>query len=138
MTFKEIIKSIDKKEKLFILYFSLFLILLLLIPYLYGYFNTPAEHYYNPIYGFSSGDKSVYYSYIEQIKQGNFLLKDLYTSEIQSRQTLNILWLFIGLFAKIFHLSVPLVFLLFQIMLTPVLLYLLYLFISLIFLLNAR
>lgn len=133
MTFKEIIKSIDKKEKLFILYFSIFLILLLLIPYLYGYLHAPENNYYNPIYGFSSGDKSVYYSYIEQIKQGNFLLKDLYTSEVQSRQTLNVLWLFIGLFAKVFHLSTPLAFLLFQILLTPILLYLLYLFISLIF-----
>ncbi len=133
MTFKEIVKSIDKKEKLFILYFSIFLILLLLIPYLYGYFSAPENTYYNPIYGFSSGDKSVYYSYIEQIKQGNFLLKDLYTSEIQSRQTLNVLWLSLGILAKTFHLSPPLAFLLSQILLTPILIYSLYLLISLIF-----
>ena len=119
MTFKKILKSLSKKEWKFILIISLISILLVSIPYIYGLINKPIDTTYNPIQGFSSGDKEVYNSYIEQIKQGNFLLKDLYTSENQNKVTLNIMWLSTGLFAKFFNLSNSLSFYLIQIFSIP-------------------
>jgi hypothetical protein len=119
MTFKKILKSISQKEWIFIIITTLIVIILISIPYIYGLIIQPENTQYNPVHGFTSGDKEVYYSYIEQIKQGNFLLKDLYTSEPQTRLTFNIFWVSIGTFARIFNLSSPLSFFLFQIFLTP-------------------
>ena len=132
MTFKKILKSISQKEWIFIIITTLIVIILISIPYIYGLIIQPENTHYNPIHGFTSGDKEIYYSYIEQIKQGNFLLKDLYTSEPQTRLTFNIFWWSIGIFAKIFNLSNPLSFFLAQILLTPLLLITIYTFLVLI------
>ena len=47
------------------------------------------------------GDTAVYLSYIEQIKQGSWLVQDWYTTE-QLPATFNIFWLVVGLGARIF------------------------------------
>ncbi len=121
LTFRKIIKSISKKEWLFIFLTSILLIILAISPYIYGKIIQPANTYYNPLSGFVAGDKEVYFSYIEQIKQGHFLFKDLYTAEPQNRPTFNILWWGVGILARIFNLSSAVAFLLAQILLIPLL-----------------
>jgi hypothetical protein len=56
------------------------------------------------------GDIHVYFSYIEQVRQGHFVSEDLYTGEPQARVMLNSFWSVLGLVAKITGLSNIIVF----------------------------
>ncbi len=76
-----------------------------------------------------SDDLAIYFSYIEQASSGKFLLKDLYTFE-EGAGTINFVWWFIGIFAKIFNLTPPGAFHLSRIILAPILVFVLYFSIS--------
>lgn len=121
--------NLDKKEINFIWFCSLILIAATSFWLIYGWLSTPAGFYFLGLNSLSPGDTYVYFSYLEQIKQGNLFLKDLYTSESQNYY-LNIFWLPSGLMAKIFNLSNLLAYQLVRIFLLIVFLFLLYLFIS--------
>ena len=114
----------------FIAGFSLLLIFLTTAPYLYGYLTTPPNQTFTGFGLYSWFDTPVYYGYIEQIKQGNFLLQDLHTSEPQ-RPFFNIFWLALGLVAKIFSLSPTLIFHLTKLVLVPILVYSIFIFLRL-------
>lgn len=133
MYIKKIIRSIDKKELKFLLITTLVTIIIVFIPLIYGYINTPNGSDYNGMYGPALCDKHVYYSYIEQVKQGHFLFKDLYSSEPQNRILLNVFWLSAGIFGKILKISNALTFYLYKIPLIPILIIISYLFIALVF-----
>jgi len=85
MTLKELIKTIDRKEKFFLLILIIVIVIVTSIPYLYGYFNRPADSYYTGKHTLSSIDLYLYLSYFEQVKQGHFFFINLYTSEPQFR-----------------------------------------------------
>jgi len=87
---------------------SFVLILVTCIPYAYGYFSRPDGHTYSGIDFLTPGDTNTYLSMIEQVKQGHWSFVNLYTSEEHPRVYVHLLWLLIGLMAKIFSLS-PLV-----------------------------
>lgn len=114
----------------FILGFSLALILLASAPYLYGYLTTPQNQTFTGFGLYSWVDTPVYYGYIEQIKQGHFLLQDMHTSEPQ-KPFFNVFWLTLGLLAKIFNLSPALAFHLTKLILVPILVYSLFIFLRL-------
>ncbi len=130
MTLKELLKTIDKKEWRFVFLIAAAVVIITALPYLYGYFSAPPNLYYLGTQSFNPADVPNYYSWIEQIKQGNFLLKGLMTSENQVALLFNPFFLVMGLTAKIFNLSSPLVFQLFRTMLIPVGLVVSYTFIS--------
>ena len=121
-----------KREKIYLALISLVFVILTTIPYLYFWEKTPENNIYTGTNYLLSNDNFVYYSYIEQIKQNSFLLQDLFTSEKLS-PVLNVFWLSIGIFAKIFNLSAPLAFHISRILLSFVLVYVLYHFLSLFF-----
>ncbi len=130
MTLKEIIKSISKKEWHFVILLIVVMVLITTIPYIYAYLHAPAGYFYNGIHSLTPGDSAVYFSYINQVKAGAWLLKDNFTSELQSAGLLNLLWLKVGLLARLFNLSAPLAFQLMRIFLIPIFLVIIYIFIS--------
>ncbi len=129
MGLKELIKSITKKEWHYVILLSVLVILITTLPYLYAHLNAPEGYFYNGIHSIASSDTNVYFSYINQIKAGNFLIKDYFTSEEQIG-VLNLFWLKVGLFAGLFDLSPVLAFQIFRIILIPLFVLIAYLFIS--------
>lgn len=130
MTFKQLLQTISKKEWRWVLILALILITLTSVPYIYAYLNTPGGYFYNGLHALTPGDVSVYFSYINQIKAGHWLLQDYFTSEAQTGGLFNIIWLVIGLLAKLFNLSAPLAWQISRLVLIPVFLAVIYIFIS--------
>jgi len=133
MLLGDIFKSIDQKEKRFLLLLSLVVVLITALPYLFGYLITPANTSYTGIHALTPGDFNVYYSYIEQAKQGNFVFQDLYTSEKQDFPLIKPFWSAVGIFARIFNLPSWLAVQLSRLLLIPIFIFGAYLFISYLF-----
>lgn len=130
MTFKQLIWSISKKEWQFVIIIGFILILVTGLPYVYAYINAQEGSFYNGLHFLTSGDIFVYYSYINQIKEGNWLLKDYFTSELQTTGLLNLFWLGVGLMARFLNLSAFFAFQISRLLLIPLFLAVLYVFIS--------
>lgn len=127
---KELIKSISGSEKRFLFLMTVALLLITTLPYVLGYFLAPEGRFYNGLHALSPGDVPIYYSYINQVKGGDFLVKDLFTSEVQDLGGLNVWWFLVGVFAKIFNLSPILAFHLSRIFMVPVIVFTGYLFLA--------
>lgn len=109
---------------------SLFFIILALYFLLIGTLATPKDSIYVGTQYLNALDTPVYYSWIEQAKAGNFLFKDLFTHEPHPRYILDIFWLSLGWLAKILSLSSITIYHLARLFLIPLLLIILYIFIS--------
>ena len=99
------------------------------VPYAYGYLKTPHNYHYLGIH-LAPADIFVYESYINQVKDGNFLIENLYNNELPPEKNLNIFWLATGYLAKIFNLSPFFALYAAKIILTPLLLLIIYFLIS--------
>lgn len=133
MIIKEFFKSISKKEWYFLLIAILIILITTNIPYIYGYLTMPPGRVFLGIHSQTPADFPVYYSYINQVKEGKFLLKDVFTSEYQEFGVFNIVWLTAGLFAKFFYLSDRASYHLARVFLTPLLPLAIYLLFSIFF-----
>ncbi|MCL5794901.1 MAG: hypothetical protein M1338_00885 [Patescibacteria group bacterium] len=129
MTLVQIIKSISKKEWFFVLAIVLVIITITTLPLVYGLMNAPQGSTFTGVHFSNINDWFVYYSYIEQIKQGSWLLDNLTTAEPQTA-LFNPLWLGVGLLARTFNLSVFMALNLARIILIPILYFVAYLFIA--------
>lgn len=78
----------------------------------------------------SSGDLPVYFSYINQAKEGHFFLHDLHTIEPERYGTINLFWWGLGQKARIFNISPQAVFHTSRLLLMPFLVFSLYLLIA--------
>ncbi len=125
-------KKISKKEWLFVFFVSFIIIFFTTLPLGYGVIVGPENKDFTGIHFAVPNDWFVYYSYMEQVRQDNFLFDNLYTHE-ESLASLNIFWLLVGLFAKFFNLSNILAFNLVRIFLISILLIVAYFFISYLF-----
>lgn len=130
MTLKDIYKSITTKEWKKILFWIMITIFITTIPFIYGYFNTPPGKTQSGIRSLTSIDLHVYYSYIEQTKQGQIIFFDLFTGEAQNPLIFNIFWLSVGLAGKILKLNNIITFQLSRILLIPIFIFTIYIFIS--------
>lgn len=92
------------QNKKFILGLIVALWILTVLPAIYGYFATPSNFHFTGIEYLVPGDFHSYLSYFEQVKQGNFILRDLYTSEEQTSAIFNPFFLMFGLLGKLFDL----------------------------------
>ena len=128
---EEFNNKLTREEKKFIWLVCIILIIITAIPYFYGYLIKGQDFYYTGINIFSPGDGPVYFSFIEQVKQGSFLLDDLHTNELNYTQLFNPFWFLVGLTAKIFSLPAAWAYHLFRLILTPIFLFSLYKFCSL-------
>ncbi|MFA6392170.1 MAG: hypothetical protein WCW66_05520 [Patescibacteria group bacterium] len=133
-----ILKSINKNEKRFIVIVIAFVIIVTSIPYIFGLIRTPDGSFYTGIHALTPGDTNVYYSYIEQVKQGEIIFRDLYTSEIQDAPLINPFWFIIGLFGKITHLPTWLTLQISRLVLAAVFVMVAYIFISYIFIEKSK
>lgn len=106
---RDLLKTISKKEWRFFWIVAIFFLLITMLPVVLGYFLTPTNHTYLGLHFFSPVDYFVYYSYIQQIKEGQFLLFNLFSME-PDFGTLNIFWLFLGLIARFLKLPVIFIF----------------------------
>jgi hypothetical protein len=131
---KKIIKklNISKSEWKFVFLLTAIIIIITTLPYLYAHFQSSKNQIYNGLHILTSGDTHVYFSYLEQIKQGNYLFKNLFTSET-TMPVLNIFWLTAGLFGKLFNLGNILNFHIVRILLIPLCVISLYFLISYLF-----
>jgi len=132
MKISQILNSISIKEWRFVIFLVLGVIFITTIPLIYGWLITPVGQSFSGIHFAALNDWFVYYSYLEQARQGSFLFRDLFTAE-PSLPVFNPFWLAVGLGAKIFHLSNLLAFNLFRIVLIPLLYFVVYLFLAYLF-----
>jgi len=98
---KELLQSISRREWYFIAAIAVGIIILTAMPYLYGHYTAFERMVYTGIHHLTPGDTNVFLSMIEQVKQGNSVFINLYTSEPQERLFINPLWLSVGWFAKL-------------------------------------
>lgn len=91
------------------------------LPFLIGSSITPrgAQFYGNKI--IAPGDYSIYYSYIEQGRQGRVFMDDAFTSEPHPATLFQPLWFIVGMLARLLDLSGPLAFALARLAATPLL-----------------
>jgi hypothetical protein len=122
--------EISTKEWKFVGLISLLLISITTLPILLGFFVTPKDKVFLGLQLIDHVDTPVYYSWIEQVKEGNFLFKNLFTSEDEGRFIFDPLWLGVGLFAKLFSLSSFAAYQLSRIFLIPLFLAVAYIFVS--------
>ena len=69
----------------------------------FGWAMTPSQHVYTGLHGIAPGDVLVYYSYLEQVRQGAFTFRDVFTGEPQSANLVLPVWLGTGLIGRILH-----------------------------------
>lgn len=91
-----------QKEKRFFWALVVLIVILVTMPVIYGRLVAPKDHLFTGMQMWVPGDTFVYFSYLEQIKEGNWLFKNLYTPE-EGKPILNIFWLLAGLISRIFN-----------------------------------
>lgn len=72
---------------------------------LFGWLNTPPGTRFLGLRLLLPADTPVYYSYLRQVQDGGWTLRDLYTAEAQPMGTFNILWLALGLAGRALRFS---------------------------------
>ena len=130
---RKIFKSLKRSEKRFLFLITAIILFLTLIPLILGFVLTPKGQFYTNV-GYAGGaDKMVYLSQIEEARQGNVRLHNLYTAEPQEAKLFSPLWLALGQFSRLTNLAPLFTFHLFRLAFGFILLLLLYLFIARIF-----
>lgn len=94
----------ERRELVIALIWSCAIVLLASLPYLVGMLLTPSDGVFA---GFTHNldDACVYSSWIRQVADGHLLFRNLYTAEPQHVYQFNVLFLVLGLFARLTHLS---------------------------------
>ncbi|MBU1148675.1 hypothetical protein KKI23_01155 [Patescibacteria group bacterium] len=127
---QNLLRSIDRTEKKFILFIIGLLLAITVIPYLAGFILAGDDQVFTGINYLTPGDIPVYYSYLEQAKSGQVLFQNLFTGENQSPHLFNPLWLVGGVIASLFSLSSVITFQLLRILLIPLFVWIAYLLVS--------
>jgi len=132
MNLVQIFKSISSKEWWLVGFLGFILIIITSLPVLYGVLVTPENQVFTAMHFVSADDWFVYYSFINQGSEGNFLFNDLF-SPVEHLEVLRPFWLGVGVIAGVLNLSAPAAFHLVRILLIPVFLFIAYLFLAYIF-----
>lgn len=120
--------KINPQEWKFVGWVWLIVIFLTFLPTIIGIITTPPDSIFLGRQGMNGGDLPIYYSNIEQAKEGHLFFKNLFTSEPHPRFIFDPFWLAVGLLAKVFSLSSFLAFQLSRFLLIPILLIVSYYF----------
>lgn len=80
-------------------------ITLVLIPFLFTLFMIPPGQVFTGTSVYSPIDLPVYFADIQQIAQGDWLVRDLFTTEGPQTGMFHVLWFVLGLVARTFHLE---------------------------------
>ncbi len=97
--------TLQPTEKRFLIWLIAAVVVLTSATYIMGWLGTPPGKSYTGINRLTPGDISVYYSFIEQGREGKVVSKNLYTSEAQPfAAVLTPQWFVLGQLANLFHL----------------------------------
>lgn len=122
--------TITKKEWQFVFFFSIMIMILTTLPYLYGYLTAPQEKQFTGTHTINLFDTYWYISLIEQAREGNILFTYLSYPEFQQKIIFHPLFLIMGWFAGIFNMPNILTYHFFRVLLGIVFLWVSYVFIS--------
>lgn len=86
------------------------IMIIALLPYLLGWAMTPKGSTFYGNHLIAPADFSIYYSYINQGREGHLLMYDAFTSEAHQPTLIQPLWFVVGLAARVLHASAPLAF----------------------------
>lgn len=106
--------------KRYILGLTIVTVLIAAFPTVYAVVRTPDDMTYSGRHMQNTGDYGVYYSQMEQARQGHLLFKNLYTSEPHERSIFNPVWLTLGWAARVTGISTPITFHLLRLLLIPI------------------
>ncbi len=98
-------KVITKKEWLWVLIFACLVMLVTVVPYIYGMLIKPDNLYFSGVHRLNSGDTYSYLAWMQQAREGNWLFKILYTTEAQPRVIFLPFFLVMGWLARLTNLS---------------------------------
>jgi len=70
------------------------------LPAVWGALRAPDDRWFAALPTLSALDVQVYLSYLEQVRQGHFLFRDLFTGEDGPRLVFNWFWLLVGLLGR--------------------------------------
>jgi hypothetical protein len=88
---------------------AILLMVLTCLPYLYGLgIREPGEYYSGMLA--NPDEHNVYLSYMRQARDGALFFIDPFTSEPQSGRVINLFFLALGMFSRVTHLSLPVVY----------------------------
>jgi len=128
--------NLSGKISLFSIIF--FVILITLIPYIYGYLQKPSGKIFTGFIGQCGTAQPFYLAWgPKQVVDGHFLFEDKYNGYTEKRNVFNMLWLAMGLASKFLGVSVTAIFHFERVLSAILLLYLAYLFIGKYFLGNV-
>ncbi|MBI5405305.1 MAG: hypothetical protein HY976_03715 [Candidatus Kerfeldbacteria bacterium] len=111
---------IARSERRFFWSILVSMVLIGALPYLVGRLLAPAGSVFYGNTVVAPYDSSIYYSYIEQGRQGHLFMTDVFTSEPFARTLWQPVWYVLGQFANIFHLSAPTAFFLGRLATIPI------------------
>jgi len=126
----QVMKEISKDEFKFVIKWSVLILAITCIPYLYGYLSAPSKLSFIGLSVCNSADFNTYLAWARQAKEGELLFKCQYTSEEQKRIFFNPLFLSLGVISRVTSLPLIGVFHIFRIISGFFLLFISYLFIS--------
>lgn len=97
--------TLERREKRFLIWLAVAVTLVTSAPYVFGWLATPEHRTYTGIHRLTPGDVAVYYSFIEQGRQGRVVSENLYSSEAQPVPAVfTPQWYVVGQFANLFNL----------------------------------
>lgn len=124
-----LLQTISRREWRFVFVLAGVVMAVTVAPVVYGWLLTPDNSVFTGTHFVSYDDWFVYYSYLEQTRQGNWLFFNLFTSEPHA-PVLHLEWLAVGLIAKTFNLSSVVAFNLARLLVIPIFFIIAYLFIA--------
>lgn len=101
------------------LYFCIVFMVVFAFPFIHALINKPDGFEFSGELGQNIGDSNVYFSQMEQARQGHVSFYNLFTSQRHNPVLVNPVWLLLGGISRITHVSVPVVFHLARIVLIP-------------------
>ncbi|MHB9037271.1 MAG: hypothetical protein ACYC64_11450 [Armatimonadota bacterium] len=104
----------SKSERNWVLMWAAVIVLLSSVPYIWGALIVPGGYHFLGL-THNIDDGAVYLSWMRQAADGHFFLRNLFTNDPQAAQAFNVLFLVMGNFAHVTHMSLIWVFHLFRI-----------------------
>lgn len=97
--------TITPHEMRWVLKVTLVALLLANLPTIVGFFAAPHGTVFSGVSSIAPGDLNVYLSYLEQIRHGHLVFKDLFTAEAQVANVINPFWAMLGLLGSVLRIA---------------------------------
>ena len=109
------------KKHRFLILTMLAAVVIAAVPFVYAVATTPAGFSYSGRHSQNTGDYGVYFSQMEQARQGHLLFYNLYETTPHNANIFNPFWLVLGWLCRITGIAIPIMFHAFRLLLIPLL-----------------